>query len=75
MFNITTDNNGLWVPSWINDTHIKFDVTIPSNSYLAVGFGKDMYNTDMIIYQALNGNNAALGTWSTGHSCPVTNTI
>lgn len=31
---------------------IKFTVNVPTKSYFSIGFGEDMYDTDMLLWQA-----------------------
>ena len=37
---------------FLNDTHIAFEVSVPNNHFLAVGFGSYMENADMVMWQA-----------------------
>jgi hypothetical protein len=38
-------------PDYTNQT-LKFEVSVPDNSWFAIGFGSTMANTDMIVWQA-----------------------
>ena len=43
---------------------------MPNNSYFAIGFGRGMYNTDMILWQANSANSITSDLWSTSESTP-----
>lgn len=47
-----------------------FRVDMPNNSWFAIGFGKNMSNTDMIAWFADNGRGQARDYYSTSHSTP-----
>ncbi|CDW78413.1 cytochrome b5-like heme steroid binding domain containing protein [Stylonychia lemnae] len=41
------------------DDYIQFKVTLPFQQYFAIGFGKDMYGTNMISFQSYNSRQKA----------------
>ena len=45
-------------------------MNVPDNSWFSIGFGQDMYDTDMILWQASGSNSKAMDLYSTGHSTP-----
>ena len=47
-----------------------FRATVPDNSWLAIGFGNTMTNTDMISWQVTNGVGKTRDYWSNSHSTP-----
>ena len=57
--------------SWDPKTKkVRFQATVPNNSYFAIGFGKNMRNTDMILWQANSANSITSDLWSTGTVTP-----
>ena len=63
------------------DRRVKFDWTedtllitalVPRNTYFAVGFGRTMTDTDMIIWQNYGIDSPTTDLWSTGYSRPST---
>ena len=51
-----------------------FLADIPNNSWLSIGFGTSMSNTDMIAWFAKDGRGAIRDLWSTGYGQPGTDT-
>ena len=47
---------------------------MPLNSYFAIGFGADMVNTDMLLWQATPGSPIAKDMWSSTFSTPQVDT-
>jgi hypothetical protein len=47
---------------------LKFNVTIPDQNYFAIGFGKSMTNTDMIVWQAQGSKSLCQDWWSTSNT-------
>ena len=41
---------------------LEFDVDMPNNTWLSIGFGKNMDNVDMIAWFA-NGDNSSIGDY------------
>lgn len=56
--------------SLLNDTHFLIDVILPHNSYLGLGFGNSMFDSDMVIFQARLKDVAVTDTWSSGYEVP-----
>ena len=46
-------------------TMFSFEVTVPNDIFFGIGFGENMTNTDMIMFEA-NGTGAIRDLWSTG---------
>jgi hypothetical protein len=40
----------------LNSTHFRFIAQIPLNNYFSVGFGSNMRDVDMILWQAYSSN-------------------
>ena len=62
-----------------NDLQISWDVTnqvvtlvavVPENNYFSVGFGRDMYNTDMILWQNKASSAVTTDLWSKDRGTP-----
>lgn len=62
-------------PEGTPPTKMTFEVDVPYNSYLAIGFGSTMSNTDMIIWQAQSesaslSEHTYLDLWSESYGKP-----
>ena len=50
---------------------LNFEIEIPTGTYLAIGFGESMINTDVVLWQAPADNDATVSDlWSTTYSAP-----
>ena len=49
---------------------IQFEVDVLDNTYVSIGFGRDMYNVDMIAWHGLGANSYAADYWSTRNDTP-----
>lgn len=56
-------------------TTVKFQVTMPTNNYFAIGFNQGMIGTDMILWQANGAASKATDLWSTDEVTPQADTI
>lgn len=54
----------------VNHTHFIFRASVPQNEYLSIGLSKNMFSSDMIIWQANGQNSKAVDLWSRGHFDP-----
>ena len=53
---------------------VNYQVVVPDNSYLGLGYGTSMTDTDMVIFQANGESSMVEWAYSTGHSPPTPNT-
>ena len=53
---------------------VNYQVVVPDNSYLGLGYGTSMTDTDMVIFQANGESSMVEWAYSTGHSTPTPNT-
>ncbi|CDW77349.1 cytochrome b5-like heme steroid binding domain containing protein [Stylonychia lemnae] len=54
----------------LNNTHIAFEVSVPNNHLLAIGFGNYMTDSDMVMWQSKGVQSACQDMWSTGRRKP-----
>jgi hypothetical protein len=53
-------------------TLIRFNVSVPLNQYLSIGFGADMSNVDMVVWQAYGANSRCIDLYSRQKTTPST---
>lgn len=53
-----------------SDGELNLKAVLPPDSYFSIGFGADMVNTDMLVWQATPGNPVATDMWSSSYSAP-----
>lgn len=45
-------------------------MALPNNSYFGIGFGTQMTNTPMILFETAEGNGRAVSAFAKGHDTP-----
>lgn len=56
--------------SYVNDTYMGIKAEVTLDSYLGIGFGTDMVDTDMIIFQAYSTTPVFNNYYSTDFELP-----
>ena len=49
---------------------IKITATVPENQWLGIGWGKGMFNIDMVLFQGAGNDGTVTDLWSTANSTP-----
>lgn len=73
---LLTMPNGSTLYAFYDTTNlvVQYDVIVMNNTYLAIGYGTSMTDTDMIYWGANGASSVQQNLWATGHSTPVEQT-
>jgi len=71
-YTLKTSNGGLNYSYDSATNSVVYDVCVNANTYLSIGYGSSMTNTDMVYWGANGASSQVLDLWSTGHSTPST---
>ena len=70
----TFQNHDLQVTWDLATSTAQFVASVPVDNYFSIGFGSNMYNTDMILWQNSASSAKTTDLWSTSHARPVSDT-